>query len=160
MRQQAYAEIQTQFPISHLHGLAMFGALSEECVRFLLERGEIGFYQSGEQLFVKDSESDGFYVVLSGDARFYKPKADEERMVGLRCYGPGEQIGFVGMIGLQKRYGNAVMETDGYVLKVPVALFHDFCERFPEEFKIILINITREMSREIADLDTLCTELK
>lgn len=42
----------------------------------------------------------------------------------------------------------------------PLSVSHRFCEAYPEEFKILMINITREMSREIADLDTMCAEYK
>ena len=48
------------------------------------------------------------------------------------------------------------MEKPGYVFEITAALFHDFCDKFPEDFKIFLINITREMSREISHLDKIC----
>ena len=59
------------------------------------------------------------------------------------------------MIGLHPRRGDAVVEKEGYLLEISTELFHKLCEQYPEMFMIFLINITREMSREISHLDQL-----
>ncbi|WP_315983884.1 hypothetical protein [Aliamphritea spongicola] len=98
--------------------------------------------------------------MLSGQARFYHPKTDSDDQVPLKAYLPGEQLGFVGMIGLQARHGNAVMQKEGFVLEISSALFHELCDIYPEDFKIFMINVTREMSREIAQLDNMCGSMQ
>lgn len=160
MQTLSYPDLQNQFPVSYCRDLAMFGALPEESLIFLLEQGNLNHYLPGNPIYSLGEPSNSFFIILSGGSRFHKAKEACGQMVQLRFYGPGEQIGFVGMIGLQKRHGTQVMEQEGYLLEIPAELFHQFCEKFPEEFKILMINITREMSREIADLDTMCTEYK
>ncbi len=64
------------------------------------------------------------------------------------------------MIGLQARHGNAVMQKEGFVLEISSALFHELCDIYPEDFKIFMINVTREMSREIAQLDNMCGSMQ
>ncbi|MBE9398182.1 cyclic nucleotide-binding domain-containing protein [Pontibacterium sp. N1Y112] len=160
MQQQTYAELKSQFPLTYCRDLAMFGALSDESLTYLLEQGNLIHCAPGDKIYSANDTSESFYIIISGGTRFHKAKEVCGQMVELRYYKPGEQVGFVGMIGLQKRHGNQVMEDDGYLLEIPAELFHHFCEKFPEEFKILMINVTREMSREISDLDTMCTEYK
>lgn len=160
MQTQSYQDLKSQFPLSYCRDLAMFGALPDDSLTYLLEQGNLNHYLPGDKIYSLGECSNSFFIILSGGSRFHKPKEACGAMVKLRYYSPGEQIGFVGMIGLQKRHGTQYMEDEGYMLEVPADLFHQFCEKFPEEFKILMINITREMSREIADLDTMCTEYK
>lgn len=160
MQKQSYKDLVSLFPPSVCRDLAMFGALPDDGLTYLMEEGNLYHGMPGDVLYAVNDKSESFFIVLSGGTRFHKAKETCGQMVKLRYYRPGEQVGFVGMIGLQKRHGTQIVEDEGYLLEIPVELFHRFCEKFPEEFKILMINITREMSREIADLDTMCTEYK
>ena len=132
----------------------MFGALSDSCVSFLLEHGKLIEYTAGDHLFSLGDASDQFFIILTGQVAFYQT-ADGHKTY-IRSSRAGEQIGFVGMIGLHARRGDAVIEQSGLLLEVSSALFHQVCEKFPEDFVIFMINISREMSREISHLDALC----
>ena len=158
MQLYPYSEYKSHFSLDFCHGLSMFGALSDDSLSFLLEQGQLFYMEPGDRLFSQGDDSTMFYVMFSGESRFYQPDADGDTVVGLRKYVCGEQIGFVGMIGLHQRRGTTVMEKPGYVFEITAALFHDFCDKFPEDFKIFLINITREMSREISHLDKICAD--
>ncbi|WP_428036035.1 Crp/Fnr family transcriptional regulator [Amphritea sp.] len=149
----SFDELQRQFPEGFCQHLSMFGALSEESLNFLLQQGNLLAVQVGDELFRVGDNSDKFYVIISGAVRFYQQRDHDGERVPLRLYMAGEQIGFVGMIGLHERRGDAVIETEGYLLEISSALFHQLCEQYPEMFMIFLINITREMSREISHLD-------
>ena len=135
----------------------MFGALTQGCLEFLLQEGNIYQCEQGYTLFSPGEDSGHFYVVLSGRVCFSRAKGDQK--VYIRSFKPGEQIGFVGMIGLHERRGSAFAEEPSYLLEISSALFHQVCEKFPSDFVIFLINITREMSREINHLDALCADL-
>lgn len=160
MQKQSYKDLNNLFPPAVCRDLAMFGALPDESLIYLMEEGNLYHTKPGDMLYAVNDNSESFFIILSGGTRFHKAKEECGEMVKLRYYQPGEQVGFVGMIGLQKRHGTQIVEDEGYLLEIPVELFHRFCEKFPEEFKILMINITREMSREIADLDAMCTEYK
>jgi signal-transduction protein with cAMP-binding, CBS, and nucleotidyltransferase domain len=158
MRVSPYAELKEQFSTDFCHSLSMFGALCDESLEFLLHEGRLCHCDTGDRLFSLGDYSEMFYVVLSGTVRFYQSKEEAGELVPLREYKVGEQIGFVGMIGLHQRRGSAVMEQPGYVLEVSAELFHRLCDRYPEAFKIFFINIAREMSREISHLDQMYVE--
>ncbi|MBR9865745.1 MAG: cyclic nucleotide-binding domain-containing protein [Oceanospirillales bacterium] len=152
----SFDELDVQFPEGFCQHLSMFGALSQDSLAFLLQKGTLYRAEAGDQLFRLGDSSDHFFVIIDGSVRFYQHRDNDGERVPLRLYKAGEQIGFVGMIGLHQRRGDAMIETGGYLLEISSALFHQLCEQYPEMFMIFLINITREMSREISHLDEMC----
>ena len=157
MLRLSYLDVNHTFPVDFCQELSMFGALSSACLEFILSKGKINQYDQEEAVFSLGENSSQFYVVLSGRVGFLRPKGDKK--IFIRRFKPGEQIGFVGMIGLHERRGFAVAEDQTCLLEITSELFHQVCEKYPADFVVFLINITREMSREINDLDELCTEL-
>ena len=152
-----YSDVNEIFSVGFCQELSMFGALAPACLEFLLSEGKINKYDKAETVFSPGEDSTQFYVVLSGLVSFSRPKGDKK--IFIRRFNLGEQLGFVGMIGLHERRGFAIAEEQAYLLEISSELFHKVCEKFPADFVVFLINITREMSREINDLDALCTEL-
>lgn len=134
-----------------LHELSTFGALSEECLCFLLTNGRLLQLHRGDLLYRAGDAADGFYVVLQGELGFYKQS--EGLDVLTRHFGRGEQVGFDGMIGLHPRSGTAVARGDVVVLEISSTLFFDLHMQYPADFGLMMINLSREMSREIALLE-------
>ncbi len=158
MKAISFAELDARFPEGFCQHLSMFGALSQESLEFLLQQGTLYRGEVGDPLFKLGDSSDQFFIIIDGSVRFYQHRKNDGELVPLRLYKPGEQIGFVGMIGLHQRRGDAIMEDAGHLLEISSALFHKLCEQYPEMFMIFLINITREMSREISHLDQMCAD--
>ncbi len=136
---------------TYFQELSTFGALSEESVIFLLAGGHLLQLHKGELLYRAGDPAAGFYVVLHGDLRFYKQS--EGRDVLTRHFGRGELLGFDAMIGLHPRSGTAVASEDTLVLDVGSALFFDLHRLYPADFGLMMINLSRELSREIALLE-------
>lgn len=151
-------ELKAQLPEGFGQNLSMFGALSEDCLGFLLREGKLWQAEAGDKLFSLGDRSDMFYILLQSSVRFYQPRERDGKMVSVRLYNSGSQLGYVGMIGLHERRGDAVVEEGGFLLEITSELFHRLCEQFPQMFQIFLINLTRDMSREISHLDQLCAE--
>jgi signal-transduction protein with cAMP-binding, CBS, and nucleotidyltransferase domain len=157
MQLLTYSAVDNIFPTDFCRELSMFGALTQDCLEFLLQEGNIYQCEQGYTLFSPGEDSNSFYVVLNGRVGFSRAKGDKK--IYIRSFESGEQIGFVGMIGLHERRGFAVAEEPAYLLEISSTLFHQVCEKFPSDFVVFLINITREMSREINHLDALCADL-
>jgi len=157
MKQIIGSKARSLFPISHCSDLAMFGALSRDSVSFLFEHGRILSYERGEVVLKKGDFSDRFYIILQGCLGYYR--YDDADAIHIRDFNAGEQMGFVGMIGLHARQGDAVVEKDCYLLEITSALFNEVCDNFASDFVIFMINMAREMSREISDLDAICARL-
>ncbi|MFC6671748.1 cyclic nucleotide-binding domain-containing protein [Marinobacterium aestuariivivens] len=134
-----------------LSELSTFGALSRNCVHFMLNRGRLLRLEPGEVLYRPGTSSGSFFVLLDGALRFYKhfPRCD----VFTRVFRSGEQLGFDAMIGLHERTGTPVAMEPLLILEISVELFHDIHLHYPADFGLIMINLARELSREIAALE-------
>ena len=62
-------------------------------------------------------------------------------------------MGFDLMIGLIRHSGTDVAVEDTLILNISSALFHDLHMDHPSEFGLLMINLARELSREIAMLE-------
>ncbi|WP_051559918.1 Crp/Fnr family transcriptional regulator [Marinobacterium jannaschii] len=146
---QMFAEL----PITQLRDCSCLGALSDEAIRFLLTEGEILQLFAGETLFELGEPSDYFAVILSGRMNF--EKFSDGQLAFTREHQHGEEVGFVGMFALHPRVGNAIMVQPGILLKIPSDLFHRLYEAYPQDFTILLMNITRGLGRGINQIDQL-----
>jgi len=67
--------------------------------------------------------------------------------------GRGEQIDFDLMIGLIPHDGTDVAVEDCQVLVISSTQFHQVHVNHPAQFGLLMINLARELSREIAMLE-------
>ncbi|WP_370280604.1 Crp/Fnr family transcriptional regulator [Pontibacterium sp.] len=130
--------------------LATFGALSDEAIQDLLNRGKIMKMDKGDFITMPTGES-SFKVVLQGKMAFYR--GFEERHVLTRYFEPGEQMGFDWMIGLISHEGTDVAVEDSVIVEISSQQFFDMHVDHPADFGLFMINLSRELSREIAMLE-------
>ncbi|MBY4677122.1 cyclic nucleotide-binding domain-containing protein [Marinobacterium arenosum] len=150
MREVDGGKLLNEFGIDYFKGGSTFGALSEQAIIRLLEKGRIYELRNEEALFDIGSRGDSFFVVLKGTLSFCKQRA--EHWVSLHDYSFGEQIGFVTMIALLSRNGKAVATSDSYVLEISNELFYSLHCEMPLDFGLLLMNLSREMARIIVDM--------
>lgn len=139
-----------------LRELASFGALSDAVIKELICQGQVLSVRQGEVVNAYGSAVTGFNIVLLGDIAFYKHC--EQHDVLTRHYLPGDQIGFDSMIGLIANSGTEVASTDSLVLHVFTDQFFALHQDYPDDFGLLMINLARELSREIALLEEVIGE--
>ena len=151
MQEVEAAEVIRKLGFTYLQELSTFGALSDEVIEDMLERGRIEHYRRGEYISRFGEAADDFQVVLQGRMAYYK--RFEGRDVLTRHFGRGEQIGFDEMIGLIVRNGTDVAAEDSLILSISNSQFTDLHVDYPAEFGIFMINLARELAREIEILE-------
>ena len=137
--------------LDYFRELASFGALSDNMISNLICRGTVVELARGEVLKPFDSPVEGFSIVLKGNIAFYKHC--EKHDVLTRHFRAGEQIGFDSMIAMIPNSGTEVATQASLVLQISNIQFFDLHIDFPEEFGLFMINLSRELSREIAMLE-------
>jgi CRP-like cAMP-binding protein len=135
---------------------SIFGALSEDATRFLLDNGLIFSVAAGEVVFSAGDSGDSFFVVCEGALDFYKHH--EGRRVNTRSVGHGGELGFVAMIALQPHSGDAIAATDSILLEISSLLFSKLHEQYPQDFGLITLNLSRDMARVINQLGNALVE--
>ena len=135
----------------YLHELSTFGALSDAVVSKLLHDGVIRHYERGEYVSHVDKIADSFQIVLRGCIAFYRHFDDCDVLT--RYFHQGEQMGFDQMIGLLMQNGTDVAVEESLVVEVSSAQFSRLHVDFPADFGLLMINLARELAREIEMLE-------
>ena len=134
-----------------LNELSTFGALSNDVIVELLQNGVIRHYQKGEYVVRMDQVANDFQVILRGRVAYYR--RFDGRDVLTRCFSQGEQMGFDQMIGLLQQNGTDVAQEDCLILDISGEQFFKLHVDFPADFGLLMINLAREMAREIEILE-------
>ena len=145
------ADVIERFGVPYLRELSTFGALSEEAIIDLLQNGRIAQLDKGEYIAHFGEEAADFQVVLQGSLAYYK--RFEGHDVLTRYFKTGEQLGFDEMIGLIERNGTDVAAEDSVILNISNDQFYNLHVKFPAEFGVFMINLARELAREIEILE-------
>ena len=142
--------------LPYLKDLPTFGALSTPIITDLLGNDRIRRLAKGEYLARYGEVATDFQIILSGRIAFYKHS--EERDVLTRYFCAGEQSGFDLMIGMISHNGIDVATEETVLLDVSSDQFLQLHENYPADFGLLMINLTRELSREIAMLENVIGE--
>ena len=137
--------------LARLRELSTFGALSDEVIVDLLSNGVIRRYARGEYISRLDQVASEFEVVLQGRFAFYKHGEDSDVLT--RYFSAGEQMGFDLMIGLICHNGIDVAVEQSLLLEISSEQFYKLHVNFPADFGLLMINLSRELAREIAMLE-------
>lgn len=151
MHRVAAKDVIDKFGLPYFRELSSFGALPDDMILHMLQEGELLQSYQGEHLVRLDEPADNFQIILEGRSAFYKHF--EDRCVLTRYFETGEQIGFDLMLGLISHSGTDVAITDVLVLNISSQLFYQLHEVFPHAFGLLMINLSRELSREIEILE-------
>jgi signal-transduction protein with cAMP-binding, CBS, and nucleotidyltransferase domain len=134
-----------------LNELSTFGALSNEFIVSLLRNGVIRRYAKGEYITRSEQTAEDFQVLLSGRMAYYR--RFEGRDVLTREFHQGEQMGFDQMIGMLIQNGTDVAVEDSLVLDISSQQFFRLHVEFAADFGLFMINLARELAREIEILE-------
>ena len=145
------AEVIDTLGFPYLRELSTFGALSDKIIEDMLTHGVIKRFEKGEYVIRLDQVAADFKVVLSGKFAFYKH--GEGCDVLTRYFCRGEQMDFDLMIGLIPHNGIDVATEESLVLDISSDQFYNLHVNFPADFGLLMINLSRELAREIAMLE-------
>ncbi|GAB3475158.1 cyclic nucleotide-binding domain-containing protein [Marinomonas epiphytica] len=136
--------------LTNLKKGSVFGALSSEAIEFLLAQGKLIEIQENDMVFQHNEKGDNFFIVLQSQIDYYKQHKNHQAYT--RSIYFGEAIGFVSMIALHDRVGNAIAKEKSLLLAIDSRLFSDFHDKFSFDFGILLLNLSREMARAVRTL--------
>lgn len=150
MKLISYNELAPDITPLKLQEGSICAALSEDSVLFLMSEGEFFSAQKGEPVYEYGDETDGFYIVCEGIVDLYKKHNDG--ICHIRSVEMGEEFGFVAMISLVPRIANSFARNNCILLKVSIPLFHQMHKKFPFDFGLMTLNLSRDMARTINNM--------
>ena len=117
--------------IEYLQALPLFGDLSVDSLKALLDGAAILVHGKRKTLFLQGDPATHFFVVLSGWVKLYRLRPDGAEVV-VEVFGPGESFA-EGAMHMPEGYPvSAEMVEDGRLLAVPTATFSQRVREDPD----------------------------
>jgi len=142
--------------IAMLQDMSIFGAVSEESLRLLLEHAETRTIEKGEYFFREGDEGTALFVLERGSVTVTKRWLDEDYVV--RTIGRGDFFGEIALLDFLPRSASVVAEEDCQALVFRALDVLALAKRDIEQFTMIYMNIAREMGRRLRDGNNLLFE--
>ncbi len=150
IRASAPLEI-TEERLQLLSGMAVFGALEPDTLRFLLSRAQVVSVPAGGYFVQQDEEGDAAYALEHGKVVFIKHfEGQDYRMRILRA---GECFGEMALIGLFPRSGSVRAMADSQAIRISYNVLCDLYDLDPRQYTTIVMNMARDLSRRLRDSD-------
>jgi CRP-like cAMP-binding protein len=125
----------------------IFGRLSPEELKVVLDSGRIETHAPGSTIFRIGDPSDAIYVVRSGVVEICRAKGDREKMVVVAYLGESDPIGEMAIMTGSSRASLARVPQRAEILKIEKRVFMDLLNRIPE-LSISLLSI---LSKRLED---------
>ena len=133
--------------------MPIFGALNERTLELVTGLAEAVHVAAGEHFFREGDESNDMYVLQSGEVEIYKSWQSEAKV--LRRLEAGDCFGEMALIDLSPRSASALAVTPCEALKIAPAVLQEIYRADPEQFTLLQMNMSREISRRMRRVDEL-----
>ncbi|MEX0729381.1 MAG: cyclic nucleotide-binding domain-containing protein [Aquisalimonadaceae bacterium] len=137
--------------IELLRGMAVFGALDDDTLRFILGRAQVVTVPEGEYFIRQDEVGDAAFALEYGQVIFIKTyQGHDYRM---RILKTGDCFAEMALLGLYPRSGSVRAMKDSQAIRINYEILADLYERDPRQHTTILMNMARDLSRRLRDAD-------
>jgi len=134
-----------------LRGTPIFGGVRDDVLEFLLAKVRDVVLPEGEFLFVEDDPCEAMYVLERGQVAILR------RWNGiyyrLNFLNAGDCIGEMSLMDLGRRSASVLAMTDCAAIEVTHDAIFQLYEHDLEQFALIQMNISRELSRRLRVAD-------
>jgi CRP-like cAMP-binding protein len=118
--------------IGFLKNSEIFGRLSPEELKVILDRGRIDTYTPGSTIFRIGDPSEAIYVIKSGVVEICRAKGDREKMAVVAYLGESDPIGEMAIMTGSSRASLARVPQRAEILKIEKRTFMDLLNHIPE----------------------------
>jgi CRP/FNR family transcriptional regulator, cyclic AMP receptor protein len=139
-----------------LESVPIFAGLSRKALDLLFSEGADYAFADGEIIF-REGEPDGsIFVIRSGNVRICKTKGDSGE-AQLALLQPRELFGETCLLETLPHTATAVAVGPTTLFEITGRTFHHLYKQMPEQYGILMLNIARDLSRRLRQLDAVYT---
>jgi len=141
----------TRSRLQALQGAALFGAIREETIAFVLERARIVEVAAGDYYFRQGDSGHDAYLLEAGETAVLKEWGGEpHRLSGLTA---GDCFGEVALLDFGPRSSSIRAEVDCRAIEISALNLRALAKWDTEQFALIYMNLGRELSRRLREAD-------
>ncbi|MCE9660806.1 MAG: cyclic nucleotide-binding domain-containing protein [Burkholderiales bacterium] len=144
--------------IELLQRMAVFGAIREDTLQFLLEQSRGVTVPAGSFFFREHDEANSMFVLEAGRAAVVKGWQGRDHVV--HEMGAGDCFGEMSLMDLFRRSAGVRAEAECRALELAASDLLRLFERDAEQFALIQMNICREVCRRLRATDELLFRLR
>lgn len=134
--------------------ISFFGGANEEEISQIMEYVYEENVDAGKYIYREGDPPGDMYILLDGEMEFFI--LDEKIASG----GKGILFGMSAAIGIQKQLVAARAKTDVKLAVISKKLFMTMCEKNPKLFGKIILNVARDLARDLKFLKGYVEETK
>jgi len=133
--------------IGFLKKAEIFGRLSTEALKTILDRGHMETHTPGSIIFRIGDPSDAIYLIKSGVVEICRAKGDREKMTVVAYLGESDPIGEMAIMTGSSRGSLARVPQRAEILKIEKGDFMDLLNQIPE----LSIGLLEILSKRLED---------
>lgn len=139
--------------IEMLQRMAVFGAIREDVLQFLLEQARAVVVRAGEFFFREHDQAESMFVLEAGRAAVVKNWQGRDCVV--HSLAAGDCFGEMALMDLCPRSASVRADEDCRAIELAASDLLRLFERDAEQFALIQMNIGREVCRRLRATDEL-----
>lgn len=144
-------DVETGKRLDVLRNMAVFGALEEDALRFILDRSQIVSAGPGDYFIREGEQGDAVFVLEQGSVEFFK--IHQQRDYRMRVLAAGDCFGEMAMLGLYPRSGFVRALDSCEAIRIGYEVLCDLYAHDPRQYTTIIMNMARDLSRRLRDAD-------
>ena len=130
-----------------LRDVAIFGGLSTETLKFILDRSARVRRTSGEPFIIEGETGKSFFILEQGRVKVHKD-ADGDA-IDLCEFGPGDAFGEMSLLAVRPRSATIEAIEDCVAIEVTNTSLFALYEVNAAEFSMLVMNLGREVARRL-----------
>ena len=131
----------------------IFAGLDDDALRLLVERSAPADFQAGHVIVREGALGNRLFLINTGMVRVCKNFGTPEQ-VQLALLKPGDHFGEMCILEPMPRSATVQAVTDTTLSGLSAMVFLELYEKMPRQYGLLLLNISRDLSRRLRQLDT------
>lgn len=137
--------------IEALQGTAAFAGVTDDALKFLLERSRVITVPRGHVFFREHDHGDTLYLLEEGAVEIFKTRDGIRRDVG--DLSEGDCFGEMALLSVTDRSATVMATEPSVCLELSNGALFALYERDVGQFALIVMNLGREVCRRLRDLN-------
>lgn len=136
---------------SLLQSTPIFGALTEETTKFILQRAQEIEIKKNHYFFRESDPAECMYILKTGKLGIMKSHNDHDYMLAMLQ--PGDCFGEMALIDYHNRSASAQAREDCSAIQISIDILQELYSHDLEQFALLQMNLGREVSRRLREAD-------
>ena len=134
-----------------LQRIAIFGALSEATLEFILQKAVEVSCAADDPVFREGDPAEAIYIIESGKVAILKKWEDRQYLLGY--LETGDCFGEMALMDMHPRSASVIAVEETLVFKISSAALLELYSHDLEQFALLQMNLGREVSRRLRESD-------